>query len=61
MTAILEPDSPCRGAAPLLITSDTFVPRCDAGLADDRELGLAIDSIALDVRRPAMRPALSQP
>ncbi len=48
-----------RGVAdpiPVRISSDTFVPRIDSGVADDRRLGVVVSHVALGRRLPSVRP-----
>jgi len=48
-----------RGVArpiPVHITSDTFVPRLDSGVGDDRQLGLIVSHVAVGRRLPSVRP-----
>jgi glycosyltransferase involved in cell wall biosynthesis len=41
---------------PVHITSDTFVPRLDSGVGDDRRLGVMVSHVALGRRLPSVRP-----
>ena len=41
---------------PVHITSDTFEPRIESGLADDRRLGVVVSHLALGRRLPGVRP-----
>ena len=48
-----------RGVAdpiPVRISSDTFVPRIDSGVGDDRRLGVVVSHVALGRRLPSVRP-----
>jgi glycosyltransferase involved in cell wall biosynthesis len=41
---------------PVHITSDTFSPRIESGIADDRRLGVVVSHLALGRRLPGARP-----
>jgi glycosyltransferase involved in cell wall biosynthesis len=41
---------------PVHITSDTFEPRIESGVADDRRLGVVVSHVALGRRLPSVRP-----
>jgi len=41
---------------PVRITSDTFVPRIDSGVDDDRQLGVMVSHVVLGRRLPSLRP-----
>jgi glycosyltransferase involved in cell wall biosynthesis len=48
-----------RGVAdpiPVHVTSDTFVPRLESGVDDDRRLGVVVSHLALGRRLPSVRP-----
>jgi glycosyltransferase involved in cell wall biosynthesis len=46
-----------RRPIPVTIVSDTFVPRIDLGVDDDRELGVVVSHVYLGRRLPSARPS----